>query len=147
MFQRFISFINRNYLYLLNHAIIIQIQPILSHREHHHNIKLRQLHKKVHHNDSDLESTIICGKICMASFTLMVLFYLCMAAYIIRYYWKINATRKSREIRYGFGNELRMYSQLHNNNDDNEQNEQSDGGGKGRKNETVVALVYEGSRS
>ncbi|CAI2166779.1 11695_t:CDS:1 [Funneliformis geosporum] len=117
------------------------IQPVLCHREHHHNLKLRKLHKNVHRNDSDLdsiESTTICGKLCITSFTLMMLFYLCMAAYILKYYWKRrNSTRKSREIRYGFGKELRK----------NNSNNNGGGGWKGRKDETVVVLVYEGNHS
>ncbi|CAG8740122.1 8481_t:CDS:1, partial [Funneliformis mosseae] len=110
--------------------------------ELHHNLKLRK-HKMVHHNDSDLdslESTTICGKLCITSFTLMMLFYLFMAAYILKYYWKRrNATRKGREKRYGFGNELRMYRHLHSKNS----NDNSGIGWKGRKDETVVMLVYE----
>ena len=76
--------------------IIVQIQTILSHREYHHNIKLRNLHKNSHknginyknnRNDSELDSTAtICGKLCVTSFILVLIFYLCVATYILRYF-------------------------------------------------------------
>lgn len=136
-------------------------QTISSHREHHHNIKLRTIHKnnKViinnkenNHlqNDSELNSSLnICGKLCFACFTLMILFYLFMAFYILKYFWKKRfSTRKSREIRYGLSNELRMYPQLYNysNNSNNRElkvhNEgyNDEGDWRGKKNETTICV-------
>ncbi|CAB4377757.1 unnamed protein product [Rhizophagus irregularis] len=137
-------------------------QTILSHREYHHNIKLRTLHKhnkeiinnnENNHlqNDSELNSsTNICGKLCFACFTLMILFYLFMAGYIFKYFWKKRfTTRKSREIRFGLNNELRMYSQFYNNNNNNNNNREKKGHNEGynyegdwmgKKNEPTICV-------
>lgn len=136
--------------------ILIQFQTISSHREYHHNIKLRTFHKNnknindnshhYHRYDSELNSSNICGKLCFACFILMILFYLCMAVYIIRYFWKKRiATRKSREIRYGLSNELRMYPQLYYNNNKELKGHiegyNDDGGWRKKKDEIAIALV------
>jgi hypothetical protein len=142
-----------NFLYIIVIIILIQIQTISSHREHHHNIKLRTLHKNNrniinnnnnnnNHLQNDFEllnsSSNICGNFCLACFTLIILFYLFMTVYILRYFWKKRiTTRKSREIRYGLSNELRMYPQLYNNNNRNN-NDQGDW--RGKKDEVTIAI-------
>ncbi|GBB90284.1 hypothetical protein RclHR1_01720005 [Rhizophagus clarus] len=136
-----------NFRYIIIIILIqIQIQTISSHREYHHNIKLRTFHKN-NKNVNDSELSNICGKLCFACFILMILFYSCMTVYIIRYFWKKRmATRKSREIRNGLSNELRMYPQLYyyNNNRDLKAHIEvynDERGWKGKKDEIAIALV------